>query len=394
MISILEKDECCGCHACLNACKQNCISMVADTEGFSYPQIDMANCIDCGLCDKVCPILHVLHAEHPIQAYGCSNKELNVRLDSSSGGVFSLVAEGIIEDGGIVFGVGFDDAFHVCHSGAETKEALAVFRGSKYVQSEIGNTYKQAKELLDNGRQVLFSGTPCQIGGLIAYLGKHYDNLTCVDIICHGVPSPLVWQKYVHYREHMSGAKARRIAFRLKNEGWKLFSVSFSFENHTEYRKNLTKDLYMQGFLRNIYLRPSCYNCQFKTVSRRSDMTLADFWGIENIMPELDDDKGTSLVFLQSDKGRNLFNRVKDKMTYRETDVESAVRYNTAAIQSAAVNPKREKFFADMNRLPFDKVMKKYLSDSAWIIFKKQIFRVLSKIKRLLILVSHVRGKN
>ena len=268
---------------------------------------------------------------------------------------------------------------HVVHSYTESMDELFKFRNSKYVQSHIGNTYQQAKVFLEKGRSVLFSGTPCQIGGLKAYLGKDFDNLIYQDIICHGVPSPKVWQKYVNYREKCAGAYVQRINFRRKNEGWKRFSISFLFNNDTEYHQPFDEDLMMTTFLRNTCLRPSCYNCSFKTIHRESDITLADFWKIQSLMPEMDDDKGTSLVIINSDKGKKLFDSIKEHTVSKETDFEEAIKSNKAMIESVQLPPAREAFFKDLDQCEFDKLVRKYCIDSAFIRIKRKILDILNK---------------
>ncbi|WP_444659808.1 Coenzyme F420 hydrogenase/dehydrogenase, beta subunit C-terminal domain [Caproiciproducens sp. R2] len=385
MLSILEPQNCCGCYACYSSCSKGCITMQSDREGFWYPQINQIECINCGHCEKVCPILHKEIVNNIPEAYAAYNKDENSRMKSSSGGIFTLLAENIIDHGGVVFGAEFNDKFQVCHSCAETKSEFEKFCGSKYVQSRIGETYKEAKTFLDDGRIVLFSGTPCQIGGLKSYIGKEYDNLFCQDIICHGVPSPKVWEKYLAYREGGSGTSVRRISFREKNESWKRYSVSFQFNDNTEYRVTFDKDLMMQGFLKNIYLRPSCYHCRFKGVNRQSDITLADFWGIENILPELFDDKGTSLIFLNSQKGQDLFQQINERMISCHVDIQKAVKNNTAAHQSVLQSSKRDAFFKDLDKLPFEVLMKKYCVDSTFVKMRHRIHRVLSKMKHMIV---------
>jgi len=364
LISINKKHDCTGCYACYNACPTQSVSMERDKEGFLYPEVDLDTCIDCDLCKQVCSLLHLKYVNNNPVAYACHNTDEKIRLESSSGGIFTLIAERIINNNGVVFGAVFDDDFNVFHSCVTEKDKLWAFRGSKYVQSKIGLTYSQAKEFLQQGRQVLFSGTPCQIGGLKSYMGRDYDNLFCVDIVCHGVPSPKVWQKYVSYREQCARSSARRIAFRRKDEGWKRYSVSFLFKNDTEYRQTFHKDLYMRAFLKNVCLRPSCYVCRFKSLHRQSDITLADFWGIQMILPEMDDDKGTSLVFVNSDKGRLMLEQIRRKMVCKKVDINEAVFYNLAAVKSVPYNPKREKFFAELDELPFDELVRKYCADS------------------------------
>jgi coenzyme F420-reducing hydrogenase beta subunit len=318
------------------------------------------------------------------QAYACRNKDESVRLLSSSGGLFTLIAGQIISNRGVVFGASFNHDFTVSHSYVETMENLEGLRGSKYVQSKIGDTYKQIKGFLSQGQLVLFSGTPCQIGGLKAYLQNDYEKLFCVDIICHGVPSPEVWQKYVAYREKRAKSPTRRISFRRKDEGWKRFSVSFSFENNTEYLQTLDKDLYMQAFLRDICLRPSCHACNFKTLHRQSDITLADFWGIQHILPEMDDDKGTSLLLLNSNSGKKMFECIKNQIVYQEVVMSHAIAYNQPAIKSALQNPKRKTFFKELDQMAFDKLVSRHCTDTAIVRAKKRVkFMVYSVLKSL-----------
>ena len=200
MIDIKEKNNCCGCSACVQICPKQCISMAADNEGFLYPQVNSAICIDCGLCEKVCPVINQSAPREPLVVYAAKNNNEDIRLKSSSGGIFTLLAEKVIEEGGVVFGAKFDADWNVVHDYTETIEGLAAFRGSKYVQSIIGDNFKTAKQFLNNGRKVLFSGTPCQIAGLKKYLRKEYDNLLTVDVVCHGVPSPMVWRDYLDYK--------------------------------------------------------------------------------------------------------------------------------------------------------------------------------------------------
>lgn len=394
---IKNKKDCMGCYACANICPQNCISMISDEEGFWYPKVEYPKCISCEQCIKVCPIINKQAVQNEPLAYACMNKNEAIRLDSSSGGVFTLIAEGIIEQGGVVFGAGFNDSLQVVHSCVETKEDLSMLRGSKYVQSRVGETYEQARVFLKQNRKVLFSGTPCQIAGLKSFLGKSYDNLLTVDIVCHGVPSPKVFEKYVAHQEKQSGSPARRIAFRLKNEGWKLFSVSFLFKNDTEYRKVFPQDLYMKAFLKDVCLRPSCYACAFKTLHRQSDITMADFWGIKNILPDMDDDKGTSLVFINSKSGKEMFDSLNDKMDYKAIDINEAVKNNPAAIRSASYNPNRNDFFKNLDRYEFDQLVKKYCSDKFQTRIKNKTRRIIIAILRktnLIKLAKLIAGKN
>ena len=383
MIIIEDKRQCTGCSACVNSCPKSCITMQRDKEGFLYPSVNRELCIECGLCEKVCPVLNVQEKRVlGSVAYSCINTEEEIRKQSSSGGVFTALASYIIKQGGVVFGAAFDEKFQVVHKCVEKIEDLDCLRGSKYVQSKIGDTYQQAKKYLQENRLVLFTGTPCQIGGLLAYLKRDYENLYTQDLICHGAPSPMVWEKYIDYRTSTAnGAKPRKIAFRAKNEGWKRFSVSFVFDNDTEYLQTLDKDLYMKAFLKNLSLRPSCYQCAFKGLERESDITLADFWGIQNVMPEMDDDKGTSLVITQSEKGEKLFKEISKNLKFKQVDLNSAVKYNSAMIKSCATPKNREKFLYEINSDNFETVTGKFSKVS----LKQKIRRILGKIKRKLL---------
>lgn len=351
MIKLADKNLCSGCHACYNICPQNCITMDADDEGFLYPDIEQEKCVSCGRCKTVCPVLREYNGHKRGQAYACINKNDEIRMNSSSGGIFTLIAEYVTEQGGIVFGASFDSELNVHHIEVKNKDGLYKLRGSKYLQSRIGNTYAVAESYLKQGRIVLFSGTPCQISGLKAYLGKEYDNLIMQDIICHGVPSPMVWQKYLAYQEEIYDCPIDRKsnpAFRQKDEGWKIYNVSFKFINDAVYKKSSDKDLYIKAFLSNICLRPSCYNCNSKFLERESDITLADFWGVENVVPDMFDDKGTSLVFVNSPKGRKIFEKISKDMLYKEVDIDNAVMYNSSAFKSCSMPLKRKTFMQNI----------------------------------------------
>ena len=382
MIEIKDKEDCCGCYACYNICPKECITMESDNEGFWYPKIDKNKCINCNLCEKVCPIINpVKRVDSKKIAYASMNKDEQVRMKSSSGGIFSILAEYIIKNNGVVYGAGFDEDFNIKHKRILYSTDLDLLRGSKYVQSSIGDIYKQVKNDLESNRQVLFTGTPCQVEGLRSYLRKEYVNLITMDFICHGVPSPLVWKKYLEEIKKSKQENIKNIYFRNKDIGWKVFSLKIIFDEKI-YSNNLNNDLFMKGFLQDVYLRPSCYSCKFKKINRISDITVADFWGIENILPKMDDDKGTSLIVVHSEKGKQLFDKLSEKMILNEVDLNEAIKYNPSMISSVKYNEKRNSFFAELNS---GKILTDLIRKYTKISFEKQAKnKIKSIIKRLI----------
>lgn len=383
MIKINDKSKCTGCNACVQICSKQCVSMKEDSEGFFYPEVDDNKCTKCGRCIKACPIITpVLNkkTEKDIIAYAAINIDDEIRAQSSSGGIFTLIATYIIEQGGVVFGAAFNNSFQVEHRYTETIEGLEVFRGSKYVQSQINNSYKQAKMFLKGGRLVLFTGTPCQIEGLYSYLGREYENLITQDIICHGVPSPLVWEKYKEYRLKFASSKISNVKFRCKNDGWKNFSILFEYKNGSNYVMSLLKDSYMLAFLNNWCLRLTCYNCPFKTKVRLSDFTLADFWGIEHVMPQMNDDKGTSLVLINSLKAKIVFDKIKGSIRYEQVDLDSALEFNSAMTKSVKLPVKRKKIMNTIRNNDFEIAEKKFLKTNKLSEFLKIVKRKVRKI--------------
>lgn len=381
MIKIEDKTKCCGCHACYNVCPKNAIEMIEDDKGFKYPNINEDVCINCNLCEKVCPVLKKVEVENIPVSYACYNKNEEVRKNSSSGGIFTLLAEKILEKNGVIYGASFNDAWLVEHIRIDNKDELYKLQTSKYLQSSINDTYKQAKNDLDNNKLVLFTGTPCQVNGFISYLrGKTYDNLYTQDIICHGVPSPKVWKKYLKYREELDGKHPMRINFRQKDEGWNMFALLLQYKDSV-YKTNHRDDLFMQAFLRNACLRDSCYNCSFKSKNRQTDITLADFWEVENIVPEFNDNKGTSLLIVNTEKGEKLFESIKNKMIFQESDFESSIRPNPSIYESVSKPKNSEEFFDNLDNYTFDELVDKYTIKPQ----KPSVFRRgINKIKRII----------
>lgn len=362
MIKIARKEDCTGCHGCYNVCPKKCIDMNFDEEGFLYPSIDSSKCVECGLCEKVCPIIHTVEVENEPIAIGCYNKDEKIRMESSSGGIFTLISEIVIKSGGVVFGAEFDENFNVRHSYVDNMQDLHKFRGSKYVQSTIGNSYYDVKQFLEQGRQVLFSGTPCQIAGLKRYLQKDYENLICQDIVCHGVPSTYVWE---HYKKIIAnGRKISSVKFRDKSTGWKTYSLQIDFDDGSSYKDIGNENSYIKGFVRDFYLRPSCYECKYKTLHRESDITLADFWGIEANEPELDDNRGISLIFINSESGKSILEDIKKNIIFKIVDIEKAVTFNPSAFKGALYNKKRSNFYKKYEKIEFDLLINKLIRES------------------------------
>lgn len=358
---ICDARQCTGCVACVEICPQHCITVRRNEEGFEIPDIDLKKCTHCGLCRTRCPVANKPRDDcQPPVAVAAVCRNDQIREESSSGGIFSVLAESIIDQDGVVFGSGFDEHFHVINKSCVCKENISELRGSKYVQSSIQGVYRETKAYLEEGRLVLFTGTPCQIGGLRAYLDQDYENLYTQDLICHGVSSPMVWQKYVAYREKAAGSEVQNIIFRHKKYGWKLYSMQFLFKNQTEYIRPVSKDLYMRGYLSSLFLRPSCSECSFKQLHRQSDLTLADFWGIEKITPERNDNKGTSLVLFHTDKGRKLFNSLCSSLDFWTVDLADALRENKSMLNCAKPALQRQEFFKDFHRLEMNQLLEKY----------------------------------
>lgn len=354
MISIDKKDNCCGCYACVNVCPKDCISMLEDSEGFNYPNVDKDKCVDCTLCEKVCPIINkdkiVQGSDEENNTYVAYTKNEIVRKNSSSGGMFTELAESVLKNNGVVFGCAFDDDFNAHHIMVNNSSDLEKLRGSKYIQSQIESTYKEAEKLLKNGKLVLFSGVACQIAGLKSYLRKDYDNLLTVDVLCHGVPSGKAWRKYIDDNQKRHNAKLNKYYFRNKDNGWKVFTVKQMYMDNQGESCPFNKDSFMQLFLGEVCLRPSCHNCRFKDIRRPSDITLGDCWGVQNYMPEMDDDKGTSVVIAHTEKGVNLLNSVKDNLVIRKAQLDKALPPTADSRKSVLPHPNREKFFVELDK--------------------------------------------
>lgn len=343
MKEICCTSDCTGCMACVNVCAHHAISVVQDKEGFDRPQIDESLCVDCGLCAKTCPINHHPLANEPKEIYSGWSSNEAVRINSSSGGAFTEIARPVLEDGGVVFGCTLNDKLQAEHIYVETLEDLENnLRGSKYVQSRIGNTYEQAKNFLRQGRKVLFSGTPCQIAGLRNYLRKDYENLLTVDLICHGVPSPLIFEEYKKYIAQTEKMNLTNVKFRCKKSSWIFFNMTIKGHVEKKEREKIYigryyEDPYIRGFLNDIFLRPSCSLCKFTSVKRIADFTIADWWGYDKLKNESRDfeRKGVSLLYCNSIKATTLFsNKISKKFIFRKRNLAESLMTNNSLKRS------------------------------------------------------------
>lgn len=332
MIKILDKYRCCGCHACASSCPKQCITMIPDEEGFLYPQVNMDECIDCHLCEKVCPCLNDKNRQSPQVVFAAKNLNEFQRLSSSSGGVFYLLAEYVLKQNGVVFGARFSKKWEVEHTYVESLEDLSLLLGSKYVQSAIGESFVRAKDFLKAGKLVLFCGTPCQISGFKNFLHKEYDNLITVDLICHGVPSPLVWKRYL---ERFNIDTIGHINFRAKQldgYSWKKYALVIKDVHGNTLLSQNSHNFFLSSFYMNLSLRPSCFKCSSKGGKSRSDFTIGDFWGIQNINPKLDDDKGISLLMVNSQVAKDIIDRLN--LYKEEVQYEECIKNNIMFISS------------------------------------------------------------
>lgn len=365
MIQINNKRDCVGCNACVQKCPKHCIDMHEDEQGFIYPEVDTDKCINCHLCEKVCPVINQAEPRKPLETYAAKNSDEEITMTSSSGGIFYALAKRIIEEGGVVFGAKFNENWEIEHDYTETIEGLKAFQGSKYVQSRIGDTFRKAEKFLKDGRKVMFTGTPCQIAALGLFLRKDYgEQLLKVDVVCHGVPSPLVWREYLKYITRPKGASDGKntvlsslkgmpvitgISFRDKRLGWEKYGFSVWVAASSGNGKNsvfqsvegknedeellyepLDKNIFMQGFLKDLYLRPSCYHCPAKQLKSSSDITLGDFWSLKKYYPEYYENNGISLVLANSNKGINIIEELPI--------IRNTVSFNMALKGNPAIN--------------------------------------------------------
>lgn len=374
MIRISDKSLCCGCTACVCACPAQCIVMRRDREGFDYPVANPDLCLNCGLCEKICPVLNPGEKGNAKAAYAARNEDALLR--SSSGGVFPVIAEKFVTGGGEVCGAQLDEECKVVHSFVDRKEDLQKIRGSKYVQSELYSIFDDVRAELDNGQKVLFSGTPCQIAGLKAFLRKDYAGLYLVDIACHGVPSPGLWEKYKAVMETRHGFKLKSVDFRDKSDGWRHYNIRYVFQSK-EVLVPRMDDPYMALFLQDMTLRPSCYECRFRKGNSGSDLTLADLWSVEGTCPQMNDDRGVSAVLINTDKGRELFESVADMLVSSEITSDAARKENGGFTGAIVLPEKRTEFFKGVHSAAD---LHKYMS--GYVVRKPLLVRMLRCVRR------------
>lgn len=371
MIDKVSIQDCALCGACINACPVDAITLSKPYLDFCYPDIDVNRCIHCNECEKACPILGEKSKPEdgfPI-AFAARSKDDSVRMRSSSGGIFYELASYILAEGGYICGAVFDEDFHVRHIVSNTQKDLRRMMGSKYAQSDVGYCYREIREKLDAGERVLFSGCPCQVAGLRSYLGKPYQGLLLVELICHGIPGDRMLQTYIGMREKQYGAKLKQLAFRNKAKGWHNSSVRMEFENGKTYQEAMTQDTYMQGYFRCITLRESCFSCRFRNYASGGDLIIGDFWGAEIEAPDIDDNKGISAVIVASKKGNAFLKSIP--LPCYPVEIETILRYNQGLVSSFRVGAQRPEFY---------EYAAKYSLEKAIAIFLQE--KLLQKIKR------------
>lgn len=392
MIEIKEKEKCCGCTACASACPVRCITMEADQEGFLYPHIDSEACIGCNRCERVCPIASPVPEKKQLQVgYVVQASKPDVLLESTSGGAFTLIAEHVLQKDGVVFGVGFDEDGFPCHKCAHDERELTVFRGSKYVQSYLSDTFLQVKETLSNNRAVLFSGTPCQVEGLLSFLGSHPDNLICIDVVCHAVPSPLVWQRYLRYVGTSGFAR-----FRDKSPyGYQYSQMSFSDDLGNRYlSEGVESNPFLKAFFQHLSIRPSCFACVFRKRYRRSDFTLWDCWDADSYSTNFNADLGATKVLCQSEKARTIARETFDVGGIAcKADPDLLVAGEREMVESPERPEARNAFFQDCAELedPAD-LFDKWFPVTGKVVVERTVRRALSRLGLLGKFKNFVKG--
>lgn len=388
MINIQNKINCCGCNACGDICPKDAITFITDNEGFWYPKVNLEKCIDCGLCEKTCPIINIANLKKndlpQSICYAAEHKNLEVVFDSTSGGLFSALADIMYRNKGYVGGAIFNEDFSVRHYISANKKDLPKLRSSKYLQSDLSGFYRQVRDLLKEGEKVLVCGSPCQMAALRAFLRKDYENLIIADYICRGINSPKVWRKYLDSFEERYGYKVVYCKAKSKEYGWRNLTQKVILENGKSYYETKDQSNFTKGYLRTgVYCRPSCYDCKFKGYPRISDITLADFWGIEKIDKTLEKNLGTSLVMINSQKGKAYFEQIKPRINYVSvpfTSIEAGNRSLNKSVDPPKVS--RKEFFEDLEQMSFLEIANKYIKNDSYSL-KQRIKKTLKYIREI-----------
>ena len=390
MIDIKDKKDCCGCNACGDVCRQEAITFLSDNEGFWYPQVNKDKCTDCHLCEKICPMLNIGSLKHndwdEPKVFGGYNKDIVIRFDSTSGGLYSLLAQAMYKQKGYVSGAVYSEDFQVFNFISNDKKDLKRLRSSKYVQSNAEGIYKTIKQLLVSGEKVLACGSPCQMAALRSYLRKNYDNLLVVDFLCRATNSPKVFEKYKESLEARYGSKIIAIKDKNKDHGWHSLARKITFEDGKVYYGEGHEDDFRRGYHGNVFERPSCYECKFKGFPRMSDITLGDFWGIGNVDPSLEQNLGTSLIMINSQKGLDYFEKVKEKLVVKEFTLRDIIPGNPTAILGGKLpyptHINRDEFFEALDKMPFDECANHFFPyvNNQNVSFKRKVKNVLRVI--------------
>lgn len=392
MIQITDKHECCGCGACKNICPQNCIQMLTDVEGFCYPKVDSSKCVKCGKCKAVCPLIHAPSALPPHHVFAAQTPRQLIREKSASGGIFYEIAKYILENDGIVCAASYDTSGMVKHKIVEQLAELESLQGSKYVQSDLNDCFVQIKKLLTEHRKVLFAGTPCQVAALKKYIRHYPENLILIDLVCFGVPSPLIYTMWRAFLENTYKKQIASINFRDKSFGYAAPNVKITFTSGKTLEQTYPIKSYMKLFMSELNVRPSCYKCHFKSVSRCSDITLGDCWSIGKFEPSMDDNNGTTGVYIHTECGMRVFDSVKSSIKFLEIPLETAVSLDGKKMISCVDEPKDRKDFFNDIPLGYERLIHKWVPETLLektVTFAKRKFKKIPYFKFLLYWYKH-----
>lgn len=355
-----DKSECSGCTACMNICPKNAIKMVYDEEGFKYPVIDKDKCINCGACHRICPNVKKDEKNAIIEAYGAKHKDKQEQITSRSGGAFIAISDYILEQNGVVYGAELKEGYTVAHNRATNKEERDKFKGSKYIQSDMNDIIKKVQEDLADNKKVLFSGTPCQVAAVNACVKEKYkENLYTCDIVCHGVPSEFIFQDFLKYVKESNNKEIKQFIFRDKRFGWETHYETFIFEDDTEISTQYFRNLFYGHHI----LRPACYKCNYANKHRPADITIADFWGVDQVNPEFLDKNGVSLVVINNPKGKELFDNIKNDLNTIDCSIEDCLKHTYTLNQPTPITENREEFWQDYKNEKFDYIIDKYATE-------------------------------